>query len=577
MVAYVIREEGYEDSGTLLRNLKGDLPDYMLPSAIVTVEEWPRLPNGKLDKERLPDPQEKEVLVKKEVYVAPRDEIERKLATIWSDLLGIQRVSIYDDFFALGGYSLLTIQLARQIKTHFGIRISLTTIFRERSIAAIAQFLHQQWENSSWASEREHTQEAVHLLDDAILDSSIVPEARSAKSRMNEYEHMLLTGATGFLGTFLLAELLRQTSMHIHCLVRATTEAEGKQKLQQKLEEANIWQAEWGMRIHPLIGDLAQPQLGLSSQDFHKMAQKIDIIYHNGAHVNMMYPYEILKPANVLGTKEIIRLAMTHQLKPLHYISTLDILGHKDEEQIQYLGEHTAIDNLWQHLHGGYAQSKWVAEKLVQTARTRGLPVVIYRPGTITGFPLRRALHDDGILPRLLRGCIELGKAPVTTREATLQMMPVDFVSRAIVVLSQQDTSPGEIFHFSKSSQVEINEIIQWLNTFGYAVQPVAYEEWYKAVMRLSETRTSYPKSTEDDTLADLLPLLPKSEQLVNSSTSEKRTPSVVFGGEFTQATLAELSLRYPEINENLFHTYLTSLIQVGYLPSSKQKEGVNN
>lgn len=571
LVAYVIRGEGYEDSGRLLKSMKEELPDYMLPSAIVAVEEWPLLLNGKLDKERLPDPQEEEGLIKKEVYVAPRDEIEKKLALIWSNLLGVQQVGIYDDFFALGGYSLLTIQLARHIHAQFGRRISLTTIFRERTIAAIAQMLQQhEYEDSSRTLQKEQTPKAVNLPEDAILDSSMTPGELCVKHHRTTCEHVLLTGATGFLGTFLLAELLRKTSMHIHCLIRATTEAEGQKKLQQKLEEANIWQTEWEMRIYPIIGDLGQPQLGLSSHHFSELARRIDRIYHNGAYVNMMYPYEALRPANVLGTKEIIRLAMTYQLKPVHYISTLNVLGQKEEAHTQYLDEHVVIDDCWQYLQGGYAQSKWVAEKLVRTAHARGLPVVIYRPGMITGFPQSRAHYEDDTFYRFLEGCIELGKAPLSNRSVTLQTTSVDYVSRAIVALSQQETSFGETFHFSNVSQVALNTIVQWLNTFGYVIQLVEYQDWYKEVIRLPEI--SERESMKDATLLDLLSRLPKPD-LVRHDTGEEQTPSVVFGSEFTQAALAKLSIWYAEVDEGLFHTYLASLLQTGQLPFPEKEQ----
>ncbi len=569
LVAYMISDDRYEDSGTLLKSMKEKLPDYMLPSAIVVVKEWPLLPNGKLAKEQLPDPQEKDGLSRKKASVAPRDETEKKLAMIWSGLLNIQQVDVYDDFFLLGGYSLLTIQMARQIKIHFGKPISLTTIFREPTIAAIACFLQPQSEDTSQAARKEPDQEGVSLLDDAVLDSSISPEAGSAKRCGNAYKDALLTGATGFLGTFLLAELLRQTSMHVHCLVRDSSESGGRQKLQQKLAEAHLWQPEWSLRIHPLTGDLAQPRLGLSSQDFQALAQKIDIIYHNGAYVNMLYPYDVLKPANVLGTREVIRLAMTHQLKPVHYVSTLNVLGDKNEEQPRYNDEHTSIDDCWHYLHSGYAQSKWVAEKLVQTARARGLPVVIYRPGTITGFPQRNALYEDDNLAKLIRGCIELGQAPVSNRKATLQMTPVDCVSHAMVALSRQDTSHGETFHFNNTPQVEVNDIIQWLNTFGYPVQPVEYQVWYKEAVRFSER-----ENTKSTTLVDLLPQFPKPEQ-VKHGTNKERTPSVEFDTGFTRTALAELSIRYPEVDESLFHTYLASLVQSGKLPSPVYTESL--
>ena len=159
---------------------------------------------------------------------------------------------------------------------------------------------------------------------DTHLDPTILFDA----PRMSHWlapRALFLTGATGFLGAYLLDELLRQTDATIYCLVRAADQTQGAQRLQTHLQSYGLWQDDWAARCIPLCGDLAQPRLGLGEAQFALLGDTIDVIYHNGAWVNALYPYERLRAANVLGTQEVIRLAALGHPKPLHYISTLAI------------------------------------------------------------------------------------------------------------------------------------------------------------------------------------------------------------------------------------------------------------
>jgi thioester reductase-like protein len=103
-----------------------------------------------------------------------------------------------------------------------------------------------------------------------------------------------------------LHELLQQTSATIYCLVRSANLEEAKQKLKRNLKRYLLVDDKLGNRVVPVLGDLSQPRLGISEQQFRKLAAEIDLIYHNGAFVNLIYPYSALRAANVLGTKEIL-------------------------------------------------------------------------------------------------------------------------------------------------------------------------------------------------------------------------------------------------------------------------------
>jgi len=187
-------------------------------------------------------------------------------------------------------------------------------------------------------------------------------------------ENIFLTGASGFVGSFLLAELLKRTSATVHCLVRTSTIEQGMARIGAELKSFGLWDAATSARIAPVAGDLSKPMLGLSTEQFETMANIIDAVYHCGAMVHSVYSYDLMKPANVLGTQEIIRMACVGRRKTLHYISTLSVfpplLDAEKKETEQALLER------WRDIPSGYGQSKWVAEKLVRIAQSRGVPAL---------------------------------------------------------------------------------------------------------------------------------------------------------------------------------------------------------
>ncbi|NEQ47683.1 MAG: NAD-dependent epimerase/dehydratase family protein [Leptolyngbya sp. SIOISBB] len=276
-------------------------------------------------------------------------------------------------------------------------------------------------------------------------DRTLPEHIRPAGTLNNELpSRILLTGATGFLGTFLLEALLLQAQAEIICLVRAESEAAGWERLQTTLRNYGIWREDFRPRITVQPGDLAQPNLGLTNPDFQALAASVEAIYHNGAGVHHVSPYSLLRETNVVGTREVIRLACQHHPKSLHFTSTLSVLPPVPPAGQAKMLEGDPLDRYPVPV-GGYNRTKWVAEQLVAQARDRGLPVTIYRPGPISGHSQTGAFNANDFLYRLMQGYIQLGTAP--QGELPLDILPVDYVSRAIVYLSQAPQSQGQVFH----------------------------------------------------------------------------------------------------------------------------------
>ena len=365
-------------------------------------------------------------------------------------------------------------------------------------------------------------------------------------------QRIFLTGATGFLGAFLLAELVQQTAAQVYCLVRAERTGTGAQRLQAHLRQLGLWSTELARRIVPVTGDLALPRLGLAEREFDALAEQLDTIFHNGGLVNFVRPYAALKPANVLGTQEILRLAGTATTKPVHYTSSLAIFFSRDPPPTGPISELDTPALDWA-ASSGYTQSKWVAEQLVLAARARGLPATIYRTARITGHSQTGATSNwKDLLNSFLKGCIVLGAYPAAGGE--LAMVPVDYISRAMVHLAQQPRSRGRAFHFFQPQPIPLADLMSLVRGAGYALTELEYGAWLAALKQL--VSAAHP---ERETLAQLWFLLSGPNYLFAKKPCYE-TPNL-------QEGLRGTSIACHPIDETLVGRYLAFFQQRGYIP----------
>ncbi len=433
----------------------------------------------------------------------------------------------------------------------------ITDLSPEARRALLAQLLRKKAaDNQSKADKMVRTAEssaAINVTDlnaEAVLDPNICSEAVPIE-HVTEPSHIFLTGATGFLGAFLLYELLQQTKGDIYCLVRSPNTVEGKQRLQRNLESYSLWNECLSSRIIPVTGDLSKPYLGLSAEQFQMVASQTDVIYHNGALVSWTQPYHALKASNVSGTQEVLRLASQIKLKSVHFTSTIAVFP---------FGSHKVFreqDNLDQGevFIGGYPQSKWVAEKLVTIARSRGLPVCIYRPGMITGHSQTGVCNTDNLMYRMVKGFIQLAGAADVDR--MVDMTPVDYVSRAIVHLSKQTESLGKVFHLTNPQPLHMSKLLDWIHSFGYPLRRIPYDMWKRELFNLTDERFQenalYPFWA---VLADL---------------EEHQTIMPQYNCQNTLGGLAGTSIVCPPVDAKLLGTYFSYYIRSGFLDAPQR------
>jgi amino acid adenylation domain-containing protein/thioester reductase-like protein len=536
--------------------LKDKLPEYMIPSAFVVMESLPLTPNGKIDRRALPDPK-KERPILNDSYIAPSTPVEEQLAEIWSEILEIDQIGIKDNFFELGGHSLLAAQLLAQVEEVTQVSLPIFYLLKDPTISGLIEGMKVVQNSGSGfpiKQELEIDWQAETVLDPTIQAETPFTEYTSAP------EHIFLTGVTGFLGAFLLDELLKTTSAAVYCLVRAANFEEAQQKIKANLERYLLWNQEQASRIIPIIGDLSQPLLGLSEEKFRTLARKLDLIYHSGALIKLVYPYSMLKAANVLGTQEILRLASQGKVTPVHYISTIDTLKPAANYGNKVVKEDEYLDSA-QDITDGYSQSKWVAEKLVIAARSRGIPTAIYRPGMLTGHSQTGASQTNDLMGRTIKGIIQLGSAP--DLDLWINLTPVNYASKAIIHVSKQQKSLGKAFHVVNPQPLPWKQLVKEICNLGYPVELVPHQEWQDKLLKLD--------NSQDNALLAMRSLFTEKSDNQMTYLETFLLTAQAFSCQNILEGLTDSSIICPSIDTKLLKAYFSFFVKNVFLQSSIQ------
>ncbi|HLW67456.1 MAG TPA: thioester reductase domain-containing protein, partial [Gemmataceae bacterium] len=527
------------------------LPEYMVPAAVEFLDSIPLTPNGKVDRKSLPELKFAELTAER-AFVAPRTETEQHIAAVWQEVLGVERVGVEDDFFELGGHSLTAIRLISQLRSTYGIQLPLNRLFQSSTLSGVAQLIDSLRAESALVSEDDME---IDFVAESLLDHATVPAIR-APIDLQKMDRVFLTGATGFLGAFLVDELLRQTDAEVVCLVRASDAKEGRDRLLRNLRLYGLAPNYSLERITPVVGDLEQPLLGLSATDFERLAGEVDVIYHNGAVVNLLYPYSLLRAANVGGTREVLRLAAQGRPKPLHFVSTFSVQAAHNGYARTFVTEEDPLPPC-DALSGGYARSKWVGEQLMRQARARGLPISIYRPGHITGHSRSGVCNPQDFLHTLMLACARVGAVPDLDTE--IDLTPVDYVSQAIVHLSQRPECIGGTYHLVNPHPLPLPALVDWVQRSGLELETLPYSTWREQLQTLANGEA-------DALLAPLLNALGASQR---ADANEPMHWHPRFDCGQTLSQLAPSGIFCPRADEHLLLVYLGYLQQSGVLEAN--------
>lgn len=546
LFAYLVKESGTRINLNKVKSFLSErLPVYMMPDRLIVIDKIPLTENGKIDYPVLAKLAAKKRLIKSEDY--PKSELEVQIAKFWCELLNLSEVSIVDNFFDLGGHSLLLTKLLLFLKDKLNLVISLQAFLANPTINYLVKNAHREINTGEYLPFYN-----ANIKKDLYLDLSI--NLNKVILHSSEVKSVLLTGATGFLGVHLLSDLCRLTTSKIFCLVRADSISEAFNKLRRVVTNYQL-DVSLEKRVEIVLGDIAKPCLGLSTNEFYKLANEIDYIYHNAAHVNHLYNYDTLRNSNVLSTIEILKLAAFNKIKSISFVSTLSAVDVQNIENYDFLKNATNYHQLPINIKDGYSQTKLVSEILLSQAIDRGFSVKIFRPGWIMGQQKTGIVSaNNNHLLLLLKGCIQMGYAP--NWKVNINMLPVDYVSRLIVNCSMSKTSK-KIFNLVNPHIISWTMLVKMLEEIGFSVKIISAGVWKKKYLQ---------NITSDNALYNLLPLYMNShynwvEDLDRLST---------FNASFTNKYLDFSELNYPKIDRGLIKKYFYYLIESQFFPLKK-------
>jgi phthiocerol/phenolphthiocerol synthesis type-I polyketide synthase E len=494
-------------------------------------------------------------------YVAPRDETEERLVEIWQSLLGVAPIGIHDSFFELGGQSLLAPQLLLRMHRELDVDFPMRDLFEAPTIAELAVAIEVL--RTEGAAALAAARETVDLRAEVVLDPAIRAEGERVPS--GDPTEVFVTGATGFFGAFLVDELVRRTNARIHCLVRATGSdpaGEAERRLRDSLASREVWRDEMEGRVTAVPGDLGEPLFGLSEEAFHDLAARVDVIYHCGTWVNFTYPYKVLKPSNVLGTIEALRLAGRVRTKPVHYVSSIAAVpeveyGYRDDPTVYEDDDTDSLSGLF----GGYGETKWVSEQLCKAARSRGIPVSIYRPGVLGGHSRTGVSNTRDMVWNMIKGCIQAGAMP--SGQQFLDVTPVDYVAASLVHISLHDENLNRVFQFPHPQLPRWRAVFEFMRDYGYPVEMVDSTEWMQQILALIQ-------SGADNALAPFAPVVANYDAYAESASAEQREGQmkiVHHDDRNTRAAIAGTHIACPALDAALLTTYFDHFIRTGFLP----------
>ncbi|OBF57992.1 hypothetical protein A5787_23555, partial [Mycobacterium sp. 852002-50816_SCH5313054-b] len=377
------------------------------------------------------------------------------------------------------------------------------------------------------------------LRSRAILDSTIRPGSSSGG---DDGRPVLLTGATGFLGAFVLRELLAR-GQKVVCLVRSNDSDAAEARLQGAADRLGII---WPVpdSVAALSGDTSKPRLGLSQKEFESLAASVGGIYHCAAPVSWVKSYAALEPAVVGGAREMLRLAVLNGGKPLHYVSSLAVFPFDGTARPE---DHHSLDH-GMSLLGGYAQAKWVGERLMAEGARRGLPVTIYRPPLISGHSRTGVFNADSYFERMIKGCIELGEAPQL--DGVVDVAPVDYVAAALIDIATQRSSAGQVYHLNNPHPMAFSAFVDWIRGRGYPLVSVPFARWQQHLL----SRNAFGDNALD----------PLTAHLKHASSGTMTT--AVHDCRNAMAALSPSGLRCPALGAELLSVYFEAFENSGYL-----------
>jgi thioester reductase-like protein len=387
------------------------------------------------------------------------------------------------------------------------------------------------------------------MPDDALLGLASLPDdlgAPAAGAIADRPGRILLTGATGYLGIYLLAALLERSSATITCLVRATDPAAGLARIQANLARYELT-ADLA-RVEVMIGAVDEPLLGLDEASWVKLAADIDVIVDAAASVNFLSPLNRLLPINVGGPINLMRLAGSTRPKPLHLSSSYSVFNEVSYQGVTRATEDPLIGEGF-GFTGGYPASKWIAERVADSARDRGWNVTIHRLGYLWGDTRTGRSKPDDAMTLNVRACLAMGMAQDV--DFLMHITPVDFAAAAMAEIALAPAHSNRHYHAITETPITWRAFVEGMRDEGHLVQLVPFAAWHKALRGVLAAHR------------DFMPLVVASS-LDPARTARTNIQEIHFDASHLREALAPTGVTCPPLGASLIGTYVGAISREG-------------
>ncbi|MBQ7928257.1 MAG: amino acid adenylation domain-containing protein, partial [Methanobrevibacter sp.] len=532
------------DKDELKAYLGERLTQYMVPTVFMQIDDMPQTPNGKTDVKALPEP-------KLELtYVAPKNKLEQTICAIYSSILDIEIVGAEDNFFEIGGTSLIASKLIIELLKQ-DYEVKYDDIFRNQTPRKLASFLSG--DEISEDLDVDIIKNYDYTKINKLLEENTFENF--AKGKNLELGNVLLTGVTGFMGVHVLYEYIKNEEGTIYCMLRKGNFDTCEERF---IDLMNYYYDEdfsdlIGSRIILSEGDIT------NLDDFRKLEDyPIDTIINCAAIVKHYTHDDYIFRVNVDGVINGLEFADANNMTYVQvsttsvideYTEDTDITGVRCDERTLYWG---------QDLSNKYLNSKFLAERMVLEKALNGLNVKIIRVGNLM------ARQTDGVFQKNfdtnaflnnIKAIKNLKATIPAISEDIVELSPIDYVAKATLELAK---TPKEItiFHAESDKLIPTSDIIDVLNEFGFGIEEVTPEEFRK-IYEQNMDENIQGIITADLTIDDF------TED--DEETGDEIDDSELVNMDQTLEILKVIGFEWPECDKDYLRRFIKHLIDVKY------------
>lgn len=471
LCAYYVADTNISET-TVKDTLRKFLPQYMVPTYVMKLETMPYTINRKIDRKALPLPETHKMVTSSHVNIAKLDSNEEKLLQIWKNLLKIDTIDVNDNFFDIGGDSILAINM--QIEAlKYGLEIEYADIFNFPTVRQLSKKLPSPEENFMCEYNYSKINKILALNNTDNLD----------KIEKYEVKNILLIGATGYLGAHILNSFLHNESGIAYCLIRDKNGISSEERLFNRLHFYFGNSIEkFKNRIKIISGDIVKENIGLSDSDYNELINGINVVINSGALVKHFGLKKLFEDINVTGTKNIVNFCL-HNAKRLIHCSTISVSGFGDKNEFTItpnadesrdFSEQDLFIN--QDLKGIYGITKYKAEMIVLEAIENGLDAQILRIGNLTNRysdGMFQINVDENAFAKRIQSFVEIGAFPKYLLQHAIELTPVDLCAESIIRILEY-SSNCNVFHIYNPNLVSIRMLYNTLVENGFDIIPVS-------------------------------------------------------------------------------------------------------